>query len=88
MNEIESNQGRVICTTIKNHEIKKRIIMSFDKLGLNPEILAGVIAKGYTIPTPIQRDAIPVVLAGQDILAGAQTGTGKTAAFTLPLLHI
>ncbi|MCK5834433.1 MAG: DEAD/DEAH box helicase [Lentisphaeria bacterium] len=62
--------------------------MSFDKLGLNKDILAGVTAKGYTIPTPIQRDAIPVVLAGKDILAGAQTGTGKTAAFTLPLLHL
>ena len=62
--------------------------MSFEKLGLKKEILAGVIAKGYTTPTPIQEKAIPVVLSGSDILAGAQTGTGKTAAFTLPLLHI
>lgn len=61
--------------------------MSFENLGLRPEILAGIAAEGYTIPTPIQVQAIPVILAGKDILAGAQTGTGKTAAFTLPLLQ-
>ncbi|MCJ8328632.1 MAG: DEAD/DEAH box helicase, partial [Lentisphaeria bacterium] len=62
--------------------------MSFDKLGLRPEILTGIKFKGYVDPTPIQEQAIPVILRGDDILAGAQTGTGKTAAFTLPLLHI
>ena len=62
--------------------------MSFENLGLRPEILTGVKFQGYTEPTPIQRQAIPVIIKGRDILAGAQTGTGKTAAFTLPLLHI
>ncbi len=62
--------------------------MSFEKLGLRPEILTGIKFKGYVDPTPIQEQAIPVILEGKDILAGAQTGTGKTAAFTLPLLHI
>jgi ATP-dependent RNA helicase RhlE len=62
--------------------------MSFENLGLRPEILTGVKFQGYIEPTPIQRQAIPVILQGRDILAGAQTGTGKTAAFTLPLLHI
>ena len=62
--------------------------MLFEKLGLRPEILAGIKIQGYTEPTPIQKQAIPVILNGRDILAGAQTGTGKTAAFTLPLLHI
>jgi ATP-dependent RNA helicase RhlE len=62
--------------------------MSFENLGLRPEILNGVKFQGYTKPTPIQRQAIPVIIEGRDILAGAQTGTGKTAAFTLPLLHI
>ncbi len=62
--------------------------MSFDDLGLRPDILTGVKAKGYTEPTPIQAQSIPIILAGHDILAGAQTGTGKTAAFTLPLLNI
>ncbi len=62
--------------------------MSFENLGLRPEILTGIKFQGYIEPTPIQEQAIPVILDGRDILAGAQTGTGKTAAFTLPLLHI
>src|SRR5262245_41191236 len=61
--------------------------MSFDQLGLKPELLRAVADKGYTVPTPIQLEAIPAVLAGRDVLAGAQTGTGKTAGFTLPLLQ-
>jgi ATP-dependent RNA helicase RhlE len=61
--------------------------MSFDDLGLAPELLRAVAAQGYTRPTPIQAQAIPVILRGGDVLAGAQTGTGKTAAFTLPLLQ-
>ncbi len=62
--------------------------MSFDSLGLSAEILRAVSEQGYTEPTPVQRQAIPVVLEGKDILAGAQTGTGKTAGFTLPLLQL
>ncbi|MBT3197534.1 MAG: DEAD/DEAH box helicase, partial [Gammaproteobacteria bacterium] len=62
--------------------------MSFDSLGLSAEILRAVSNQGYTTPTPIQLQAIPVVLQGKDILAGAQTGTGKTAGFTLPLLEL
>ncbi|HSV78545.1 MAG TPA: DEAD/DEAH box helicase [Ramlibacter sp.] len=61
--------------------------MSFSKLGLSEGLLQAVAAEGYTEPTPIQAQAIPAVLAGRDLLAAAQTGTGKTAAFTLPLLH-
>ena len=61
--------------------------MSFDTLGLTPELLRAVADQGYTEPTPVQREAIPLVLAGRDLLAGAQTGTGKTAAFVLPLLQ-
>ncbi len=62
--------------------------MPFTKLGLAPELLRAIEAEGYTQPTPIQTGAIPVVLAKKDLLAGAQTGTGKTAAFALPVLHI
>ena len=62
--------------------------MSFNQLGLRVELLKAVKAKGYTIPTPIQIQAIPVILVGRDILARAQTGTGKTDAFALPLVEI
>ncbi len=61
--------------------------MNFDQLNLAPAILKAVHEQGYTEPTPIQAQAIPVVLEGNDLLAGAQTGTGKTAAFALPLLQ-
>ena len=61
--------------------------MSFDRLGLSPELLRAVAHQGYTEPTPVQAQAIPLVLAGRDVLAGAQTGTGKTAAFVLPMLQ-
>ncbi|MEE4297199.1 MAG: DEAD/DEAH box helicase [Wenzhouxiangella sp.] len=61
--------------------------MSFDSLGLKAELLRAVGEQGYTQPTPIQDKAIPAVLAGRDLMASAQTGTGKTAAFTLPLLQ-
>ncbi|AWK13807.1 ATP-dependent RNA helicase RhlE [Candidatus Fukatsuia symbiotica] len=62
--------------------------MSFDSLGLNANILDAVTKQGYLVPTPIQQQAIPVVLAGCDLMACAQTGTGKTAAFTLPVLQL
>jgi ATP-dependent RNA helicase RhlE len=61
--------------------------MSFESLGLAPELLRAVADQGYTEPTAVQREAIPLVLAGRDLLAGAQTGTGKTAAFVLPILQ-
>ena len=61
--------------------------MTFEELNLAPAIVQAVHEQGYTTPTPIQEQAIPAVLAGHDLLAGAQTGTGKTAAFSLPILH-
>jgi ATP-dependent RNA helicase RhlE len=61
--------------------------MKFDDLGLSEPLLRAVVAEGYTTPTPIQIQAIPHVLAGRDLLGCAQTGTGKTAAFALPILH-
>ena len=61
--------------------------MTFSSLGLSEDLLRAVADQGYTVPTPIQRRAIPAVLAGGDVLAGAQTGTGKTAGFVLPMLQ-
>ena len=61
--------------------------MSFETLGLSAELLRAVSEQGYTEPTPVQSKAIPAILEGKDVMAGAQTGTGKTAGFTLPLLQ-
>ncbi|KDP85928.1 RNA helicase, partial [Cupriavidus sp. SK-3] len=62
--------------------------MSFSDLGLSDKLMRAVAEQGYTTPTPIQAQAIPAILKGGDLLAGAQTGTGKTAGFTLPLLQL
>ena len=62
--------------------------MTFDDLGLSPEILSAINEAGYVAPTPIQELAIPFVLMGRDVLGCAQTGTGKTASFTLPMIEI
>ncbi|MCK5913321.1 MAG: DEAD/DEAH box helicase, partial [Desulfuromusa sp.] len=61
--------------------------MFFESLGLRAELLSAIESQGFTIPTPIQSQAIPVIFAGGDLLAGAQTGTGKTAAFALPIVQ-
>ena len=61
--------------------------MSFDSLGLLPELTRALVDRGYTTPTAVQAQAIPQVIAGHDVLVGAQTGTGKTAGFTLPILQ-
>ncbi len=62
--------------------------MSFDQLNLSAPLLQAISEQGYTKPTPVQEQSIPVILSGKDILAGAQTGTGKTAGFALPLLEL
>jgi ATP-dependent RNA helicase RhlE len=69
------------------HSRSRTIPATFDELGLSAEVLRAVADEGYTEPTPIQQQAIPLVLAGRDVLATAQTGTGKTAAFVLPILE-
>lgn len=62
--------------------------MPFSQLGLSDEVVRAVTDAGYTVPTPIQAQAIPAVLSGRDVLGCAQTGTGKTASFTLPMIDI
>src|SRR5262250_3281233 len=61
--------------------------MSFSSFNLHPDLLRGLAAQGFATPTPIQEQAIPPALAGRDVLACAMTGSGKTAAFLLPILH-
>src|SRR5688572_32261700 len=61
--------------------------MAFSSFGLHPDLVRGVKEAGFTRPTPIQADAIPPALEGRDVLACAMTGSGKTAAFILPILH-
>lgn len=71
----------------KNNE-KSNHLKSFNSLALNPTILNNIQQQGYTAPMPIQAKAIPIILDGKDLMAAAQTGTGKTAAFTLPMLEL
>ena len=61
---------------------------SFEELGLSEKLLSAVASCGYKAPTPIQEKSIPVILMGRDVLGSAQTGTGKTASFTLPMIDI
>jgi ATP-dependent RNA helicase RhlE len=83
MPALESGQ---LCSR-RYDEIRKLTTISFADLQLAPEILKALTDSGYTTPTPIQAQAIPLVLEGRDLMAGAQTGTGKTAAFALPILQ-
>src|ERR1700735_1641644 len=62
--------------------------MSFNTFGLSPHMMEGVAAMGYVEPTPIQLRAIPLIMSGRDVIGSAQTGTGKTAAFALPILSL
>ena len=87
INRFPLDRFRLIPWAGGKHTFKVLSFMSFNSLGLSAELLRAVSEQGYSEPTPIQRQAIPVVLKGGDILAGAQTGTGKTAGFTLPMLQ-
>jgi len=78
---------RFICVRTTASALEIIIVTAFSQLGLTAELARAVADTGYTEPTPVQAQAIPVVLAGRDLLAAAQTGTGKTAAFTLPMLQ-
>jgi superfamily II DNA/RNA helicase len=89
--ETSSAPVRFIATTSHSLAAPRRMVplsMSFAQLGLSEKVLQAVVASGYTEPTPIQAQAIPHILARRDVLGIAQTGTGKTAAFTLPMLTL
>src|SRR5438270_10943840 len=74
-------------TNPNTQELEQPIAAPFEALGLESALVSALTALGYEEPTPIQREAIPPLLAGRDVLGQAATGTGKTAAFALPLLH-
>ena len=73
--------------TIMSQNRKKKKSGGFQSMGLSSEVLRGVLTKGYRVPTPIQRRTIPLILEGKDVVAMARTGSGKTAAFLVPLLQ-
>ena len=76
------------CPTLEDHSLALRSqIMFFNEFGFDAGLLRSIGDRGYTIPTPIQSKSIPAILSGRDVIAAAQTGTGKTAGFTLPILH-
>ena len=85
---IETNLSTEQTSSVETNTPNIISTVSFNELGLAEPILRAIIDAGYTSPTPIQAKAIPLVLSGGDLLAGAQTGTGKTAGFTLPILHL
>lgn len=82
-----SNNNNKNSTTPETEQSAEKETLSFDDFSLHPDLLKAIIKSGYTTPTPIQAESIPAVLAGRDVMGAAQTGTGKTAAFTLPVLH-
>lgn len=88
INETISSFDGLQAEAIKPDLTIEKSTLSFNELGLSEPILRAIADTGYTNPTPIQAKAIPLVLNGGDLLAGAQTGTGKTAGFTLPILHL
>jgi superfamily II DNA/RNA helicase len=85
MSEVFSNNS--MTSNIQPQESTTPAVTSFAEIGLHPSLLQAVADTGYTTPTPIQAQALPHVMAGKDVMGAAQTGTGKTAAFTLPILH-
>lgn len=89
---VESNRGTLVredqvIQWTNNNASRSSMTDEFDQLGLHPQLVQAVANLGYTTPTPIQSEVIPLMLAGHDVIGQAQTGTGKTAAFALPVLH-
>ncbi len=87
--KVEASETLIVTEAffVENTRKKETYFMQFKKFNLRPRVAAGITAAGYVTPTPIQDRAIPSVMAGRDVMGLAQTGTGKTAAFTLPILH-
>lgn len=85
---VTDSTSEIALTSAADDIATAEVLPTFDELGLSPELLRAVSESGYTRPTPIQAKAIPTILMGRDVLGCAQTGTGKTAGFTLPMIDI
>jgi len=86
-NEDEEFSGKKFASKMAELNRKNKKSGGFQSMGLGPEIFRGIIKKGYKVPTPIQRKTIPVILEGRDVVGMARTGSGKTAAFLIPLFQ-
>src|SRR5207302_1456639 len=84
---VSAADSAIIPVVSSSSSVSREIVMPFKKLGLPPSLVRNALALGYVNPTPIQLRAIPAALSGLDLVATAQTGTGKTAAFLLPVLQ-
>src|SRR5260370_33656481 len=80
-------RGAILAKATMSDPAVTPVTANFDQFGLSADILKAIAEQGYTTPTPIQAEAIPVVLAGRDVMGAGQTGTGKTASFPLPILQ-
>jgi ATP-dependent RNA helicase DDX54/DBP10 len=86
-NEEDEESYQKLASSMQEFNRRNKKSGGFQSMGLNPEIFRGIIKKGYKVPTPIQRKTIPMILEGRDVVGMARTGSGKTAAFLIPLFQ-
>ncbi|KAJ2711616.1 ATP-dependent RNA helicase dbp10, partial [Coemansia spiralis] len=83
----DESEAEAIQRSVQAHNRKKKKSGGFQSMGLHPPLFRAVLSKGFKVPTPIQRKTIPVIMEGRDVVGMARTGSGKTAAFLIPMVH-